>query len=214
MWAIVSSAFVMGFSTSLVCLGTCVPLMAPYTATGEKPSALSGLFSAGLFSIGRLVAYAGILVVFVAVRESISISATWLATATIISGVILMLSGLVALGVFNKPSALGRVLCKQMSGARSPLYLGILAGLKPCGPLLAAMAFMLTLPGAADMSIFILVFWLASSILLLVVGAAGGGLAYILGKRVGINRVKRIASVTMIVIGLVISVQAISLFAY
>ena len=95
MWAIVSSGFVMGFGTSLVCLGTCVPVMAPFTATGEKPSALSGLFSAGIFSIGRLIAYSGILAVSVAVRESISIGMAWLATAAITSGIILILSGII-----------------------------------------------------------------------------------------------------------------------
>jgi sulfite exporter TauE/SafE len=210
----ISTGFVMGFGTSLVCLGTCVPILAPYTATGEKPSVLSGLFSASLFSVGRLIAYAGLLSVFIAVKETISISPTLLAAATMVSGAILMLSGLAVFGVFNMTSTIGRVLCRHMSGARSPLYLGILAGIKPCGPLLAAMAFMLTLPSIADMGVFILVFWLASSILLLAFGAVGGGLASILGRRIGIYRIRRIAGVAMVVIGLFLLARAIGLLMY
>ena len=187
-------------------------MLAPYALSGaNKPSVLSGLYSAGLFSLGRLIAYAGLLLVFIAIEEMVSISPALMAAAAVISGVILMLSGLAALGVFNKPSALGRILCRQMSGARSLLYLGILAGLRPCGPLLAALAFMLTLPGAVDMGVFMLVFWLASSILLLAVGVAGGGLASILGRSIGIDRIKRIAGIAMIVIGLFLLLQGIGL---
>ena len=214
MSAAISAGFVMGFGASLGCLASCMPMLLPYTATAERPSIRSGLFSALLFSTGRLIAYAGLLSVFVAVKETISISPTVVAVATLVSGVILILSGLAAFGVFNQPSILGRFLCRHMSGVRSPLYLGILAGIRPCGPLLAAMAFMLTLTGIAEMSIFVLFFWLVSSFLLLAIGAAGGGLSLILGRRIGIQRIRRIAGVAMVVIGLFLIAQAIGLFIY
>jgi sulfite exporter TauE/SafE len=201
----------MGFGASLGCLATCVPVLVPYTATAEKPSIRSGLVSALLFSIGRLIAYTGLLSVFVAVKEIIPISTTGVAVATLVSGIILVLSGLAAFGIFNRPSILSRTLCQHMSSVRSPLYLGILAGIRPCGPLLAAMTFMLTLPNIAEMSIFVIFFWLVSSFLLLAIGAAGGGLALILSRRIGVDRIRRIAGVAMVVIGLFLVAQAIGL---
>ena len=204
----------MGFGASIGCMATCMPMLVPYTAAAEKPSVTSGLFSASMFSIGRLIAYAGLLSVFIVLKETITISSTVVAVASLVSGIILIFSGLAAFGIFNQPTILGRFLCRNMSSTRSPLYLGILAGIKPCGPLLAAMAFMLTLPGTPEMSLFILFFWLASSILLLVVGAVGGGLASVMGRRIGIERIRRIAGMAMVVIGLFLIGQAIGLFIY
>ena len=211
MSAAISAGFVMGFGASLGCLASCMPMLIPYTAIAEKPSIRSGLFSALLFSIGRLIAYAGLLSVFVAVKETLSISPIVIAIATLVSGIILILSGLAVFGIFNQPSILGRFLCRHTSGVRSPLYLGILAGIRPCGPLLAAMAFMLTLPGITEMSIFVLFFWLVSSFLLLTIGAASGGLSHILGRRIGVHRIRRIAGIAMVVIGIFLIAQAIGL---
>ncbi len=210
----ISAGLVMGFGASLGCMATCMPMLIPYTATAANPSIRNGFVSAFTFSIGRLISYAALLLVFLAVKEIINVSSTVVATATLISGIILLLSGLAAFGVFNQPSFPGRFLCRHMSGVRSPLYLGILAGIKPCGPLIAAIAFMLTLPGFAEMSIFILLFWLVSSFFLLVIGAAGGGLSFLLGRRLGIDRIRRIAGVTMVTIGLVFTAQSIGLFMY
>ena len=211
MIAAVSSGLVMGFSAGIGCMATCVPMIIPYTATAENPSMLRGAGSTALFSIGRLIACAGLLAVFIAVRESLTLSQGVIAAATMISGLILTGSGLTVLGVFRRSAGLGRIVCHQMSGARSPLYLGILAGIKPCGPLMAAMAFMLTLPGVGEMSIFLLFFWLASSILLIVVGAAGGGLSIALGKYIGIERIRRIAGIAMLIIGLFLLLQGVGL---
>jgi hypothetical protein len=84
---------------------------------------------------------------------------------------------------------------------------------RPCGPLVAALAFVLTLPGIASMGLFLLFFWLASSLLMLGVGAAGGGLGAILSHQIGLDRTRRIASLTMVVIGLLFVLQAIGLFS-
>ncbi len=214
MLSTISAGFVMGFSTSLICLGTCMPILAPYTVMGEKPSILSGLFSAFLFSVGRFIAYVILLALFIILNETVFLSPVVLSGATMVSGIILVLSGLAAFGLFNQPNAISRILCKHMAGTSSPLYLGLLAGIRPCGPLLAAMAFMLTLPGIGDLSVFILVFWLASSLLLLAVGAAGGGLATIFGRRIGIERMRRIAGMAMVVIGSYMLIRAIGLLVY
>lgn len=213
MSTIIISGLAMGFGASLGCLASCVPVLVPYTAASAQPSARSGLISSLLFSLGRLAAYGGLLAVLIALSEIIVISPKVEAAATLVSGAILIVSGLALLGVFRWNSVLNRVLCRHISTTRSPLYLGLLTGIRPCGPLLAALAFILTLPGAANMSLFLFFFWVASSILLLGVGAAGGGLGAVLSRQIGLERTRRIAGMTMVIIGILFTFQAIGLLS-
>jgi sulfite exporter TauE/SafE len=160
----------MGFSASLVCLGWCIPVIMPYSATAERPGVMSGLASSFLFCVGRLVSYIGLMSLFLIFREIVTISPIFGAVATLVSGIILVLSGLSSVGAIKTHSAFGRLLCQQVASTRSPLFLGVLTGLRPCGPLLAALAFMLTLPTIPRISIFMLSFWIASSVLVMVLG--------------------------------------------
>jgi sulfite exporter TauE/SafE len=211
MIAVISAGFAMGLGASVNCLGTCVPLLVPFTATAENPTVRGGVISAVFFSLGRLIALAGLLVVFWVVKETITISPTVTAVAMMISGIIMIASGLTAFGVFNRPSFLSRLVCRQMSASRSPLYLGVLAGSRPCGPLVAAMAYMLTLPGIVETGVFLVFFWLASSLFLLAVGAVSSGLAVTAGKKLGVIRIRRIAAMAMMVIGVVLMAQGVGL---
>jgi uncharacterized protein len=208
---VILSGLVMGFGASLGCLASCVPVLVPYTAAAAQPSIRSGLACSALFSLGRLLAYTGLLTVLLALSEMITFDSRLEAGATLASGAILMISGLVSIGAFRWNSALSHTLCRHISTTRSPLYLGLLTGVRPCGPLVAALAFVLTLPGAASMGLFLLFFWLASSCLMLGVGAASGGLGAILSHQIGVDRIRRIAGLTMVVIGLLFTLQAISL---
>jgi uncharacterized protein len=212
--AIILSGLVMGFGASLGCLATCLPVLVPYTATAVQPSIRSGLASSLLFSLGRLLAYAVLLTILLLLSEVVTFNPKFEAVATLASGAILLISGLSSLGAFRWNSALSHMLCRHMSTTRSPLYLGVLTGVRPCGPLLAALTFVLTLPGALSMGLFLLFFWLASSFLMLGVGAAGGGLGTILSRQIGLDRTRRIAGLTMVVIGLLFTSQAISLFSH
>jgi uncharacterized protein len=212
MSAIILSGLVMGFGASLGCVASCVPVLVPYTVSAAQPSVRNGLLSSAMFSVGRLVAYAGLLLALFVLREIFAISPMVEAIATLLSGVILVMSGLASLGAFNWNVALSHALCRHISTTRSPLYLGVLTGVRPCGPLVAALAFVLTLPGLTSMGVFILFFWLASSVLMLGVGVAGGGLGSMLSRQIGLDRTRRIAGITMVVIGLLFTLQGIMLF--
>ena len=192
----------MGLSASLVCLGWCVPVIMPYTAAAERPGALSGLLTTGLFSIGRLVSYLVLMTVFLAVRTLVPLSPVFGNVASLISGILLILSGLVAAGAIKWRSGFAGMLCGRIAGTKSPLYLGVLTGLRPCGPLLAAMAFMLALPTVPSIGVFMISFWVASSILVIALGIVGGGLSMLISKRLGIDRLRSITGMAMIFIGL------------
>ncbi len=213
MLELVSAALVMGLSASTFCLASCVPVLFPYTGTAGKPSFFSGLSLAFLFSAGRLIAYAVLLIAFILLREFVGFSGIVIGIALLISGLLLLLSSLVSFGVFNRPFPLDRVLCRYVAGAKSPLYLGIMSGIRPCGPLLAAIAFVMTLPDIAKMGVFMLSFWLASSALLIIIGGIGGGVMSVLGKRLGIDRIRRISAIAMAVVGVVLLLQAIGYFS-
>ncbi len=209
MLSLVTTALVMGLSASTYCLTSCVPVLFPYAGTVERPSFVSGISLAALFSIGRLVAYSCLALAFVLLREFTGVSSAVISVSLVISGLLLLLSALVAFGAFRNNHAFDRILCRHIAGAKSPLYLGLLTGIKPCGPLLAAMAFVLTIPNKMNMSIFMLVFWLTSSLVLLALGGVGGGLMSFLAKRIGTERMRRIAAVSMVVIGVVLVTQGI-----
>jgi len=209
MFEVVSTALVMGLSASVYCLSSCVPVLFPYTGTVSKPSFFSGFSLALLFSAGRLIAYVGLLSAFILLKQFVGLSTIVVAIATLISGLLLLLSALAVFGVFNRPSPLDRVLCRYVVGTKSPLYLGLLTGIRPCGPLLAAIAFVLTLSSIANMGAFILFFWLASSVTLFIITGIGGGIMAILSQRIGIDRIRRIAAIAMAVIAVFLVLQSI-----
>jgi sulfite exporter TauE/SafE len=64
-----------------------------------------------------------------------------------------------------------------------------------------------TLSGIAEVLLFMLSFWLASSVLIFLIGPISGGLAAAVGKKISIQRVRRISGVALVVVGLFLIVQ-------
>lgn len=199
----------MGLGASVYCLASCIPVLLPLAAAAEKPSVLTGLGMSGLYSVGRLIAYAGLFMAVFLIKEIVSINATFVASASIVSGVILIVSGLISLGAFSVNNPLGRFVCRYASGAKSPFYLGLMTGVRPCGPLIAAMTFTLTLASLIEVTTFVIGFWMASSLVFLAVGVGGGGLSLLLNRRIGMDRVRRIAGIAVIIIGILLTLQGI-----
>ncbi len=199
--SIISTGLIMGFSASLVCLGWCVPVIMPYTAVAGKPGIISGLLTTGLFSLGRLISYLMLMSVFLAFRALVPLSSALGGIATIVSGILLIISGLSATGAIKLRVGFAAFVCRRIAGTSSPLYLGILTGLRPCGPLLAAMAFMIALPTPIGIGSFMLSFWVASSLLVISLGLLGGGISVLVSKKLGVERLRSITGMAMIFIG-------------
>lgn len=204
----------MGFNTGLSCLAFCVPIILPYSASVQKPNWFSGLTLAAFFSVGRLISYAALLLIFVFLKSFLPNNILTEALVTLITGAIVILSALATFGILNWSSGVGSHFCRMVSGSKTPFYLGILMGFRPCPALISALAFTLTLTTPIKMSMFLVSFWLATSVLVLFLGSAGGGLAYFFGQRISLTRVRRISGIAMMVIGLVLVLQAIGLFTY
>ena len=105
--AIVSAGIVMGLSASLVCMGWCIPVIMPYAAAAKKPGMLTGLVTTGLFSLGRLASYSVFVGLFFALKEVLPINPVFGVVATVLSGLILIFSGLSFNGVIKIESKLG-----------------------------------------------------------------------------------------------------------
>ncbi len=211
MLELISAALVMGFGTGFSCMAFCVPLVVPYSGSIPEPNWKRGLLSATLFSFGRLVSYSCLLVVMALVKSFLPDNNLTEALATLITGLIALTSALVTLRIINWSSGFGRLFCNTASGANPPFFMGLLTGFRPCPPLLAALAYVLTLDTLLQMGLFLTVFWMTTSLPILSIGAASGGAAAMLRQKLGEARIRRISGIALGVVGVVFILQAIGM---
>jgi sulfite exporter TauE/SafE len=129
-------------------------------------------------------------------------------------GLLLVFHGLTVLGLFKAKSILGSIFCKYTEGKRSLVYLGMLTGLRPCVPLIAALTYSITLTGIGETMTFMFSFWLASSVLIFLIGPISGVVLGVTSKKISVERIRRISSLALIAIGLFFTTQGIGLVIY
>jgi sulfite exporter TauE/SafE len=212
MLSVILAALAMGVGTIVSCAALCIPLVLPYAASADRPGFLSGAAPGLAFSIGRLVSYVVLMLFLFFLKSTIQENLLTIAIVNVTSGLVAILSGLFILGAFKRYPAINKHYCLMFKGTRSPFVLGLLAGITPCAPLFAALAFIMTLNSLFTMSLFMLCFWLASTLLIILLSSMSGVLASLLTRRVGLERVRRIASIAIIVIGLVLLIRGLSGF--
>ncbi len=214
MSSVIYLGLTLGFGLSTSCAALCTPILVPYIVSSEHPSLRRGFFSAVVFSSGRLISYLSLGLIFGLLVTSFEINPVITATTTLVLGCLLILQGFSSLGVFSVGRAIGSNFCQYIATRRSLVYMGILTGLRPCVPLLAALTYSVTLSGIAEVLLFMLAFWLASSLLIFLIGPISGSLAAVAGKRISVQRVRRISGVALVVVGLFFIAQAAGLIVY
>jgi uncharacterized protein len=202
--AIVLLALLMGLSTSLSCVAICVPVIIPYVSLNDNPSWQTGLVSSVAFSFGRFIAYLGLVLIIYLMKSLLPSGPRVEAIGILISGVVCIFSSLTFFNLWKSSSRLSNLFNHVFSGDKPPIFLGMIMGISPCGPLLAALAFSMTLSTLGQMGLFITFFWLASSVLMIFLGSITGGITRLFGRRVGLERVRRISSTALLLIGLVL----------
>ncbi len=160
--------FVIGLLTSLHCvamcgginLSQCVP-QAPVKGTGK----LSTLRPSILYNFGRVISYTVVGGIVGALGSVVSFSGTAKGIVQLIAGVFMVIMGLNMLNIFpwlrklnpRMPKIFARKINEQKS-SKSPLYVGLLNGLMPCGPLQAMQLYALStgdpFKGALSMLLF------------------------------------------------------------
>jgi len=158
-----ATLFVIGLLTSVHCIGMCggINLSQCINATGDRK--LERLRPSFLYNLGRVISYTVIGGIVGGLGSVISFNGIMRGAVAIFAGIFMIIMGLNMLHIFpwlRKFSLrMPKFLFKNMRGkSNSPLYVGILNGLMPCGPLQAMQLFALStedpVKGALSMMAF------------------------------------------------------------
>jgi sulfite exporter TauE/SafE/copper chaperone CopZ len=160
--------FLIGMLTSVhcvamcggICLSQCVP-----KSNESGNSKLAALRPSVLYNFGRVISYTVIGGIVGALGSAISLSGSFQGIMQIIAGIFMVIMGLNMLNIFpwlrrfnlRMPKVFAKKIYAQKR-SNSPLYVGLLNGLMPCGPLQAMQLYALStgspLKGALSMFLF------------------------------------------------------------
>lgn len=200
--------FVIGLITSVHCvamcgginLSQCIPQSE--AQTGTRLAAFRPTF---LYNLGRVVSYTAVGFLVGTLGSVITFSVVLQAALKLIAGIFMMIMGINLLGIFPQlrrftprmPRMFAQKINLQKQSSNSPLIVGLLNGLMPCGPLQAMQLYALStgspLKGAASMFLFSL------GTVPLMFGL--GALSSMLGKRFS-HKAMTAGGILVIVLGL------------
>lgn len=204
----------LGIGLATSCAVLCLPILVPYIASSAKPSIIRGLYTTLVFSSGRLISYLALGLIFGLLITTVEINPVITATATLVLGLLLAFHGLSVLGLFKTKSIIGSIFCRYTEGKKSLVYLGMLTGLRPCLPLIAALTYSITLASIGETLTFMVSFWFASSLLIFLIGPVSAAVLGVTSKKISVERIRRISSLALVAIGLFFTIQGIGLIIY
>lgn len=212
--------FVIGLITSLHCVAMCGGInlsqciLQAATVGGQKSPALRPSL---LYNLGRVISYTAIGAVVGALGSAVSFSGTLKGVVQLLAGVFMVIMGLNMLGVFpwlrrlnpRMPKLFARKINVEKAASKSPLYVGLLNGLMPCGPLQAMQLYALSTGSPVEGALSMLLFSLGTVPLMLGLGA----LSAVLNKKFN-RKVMTAGAVLMVVLGLSMFTQGWSLSGF
>jgi sulfite exporter TauE/SafE len=159
------------------------------------------------FSLGRLLAYLflGLIVGYVG---GYFLNPFASASVIIPLGIILILYGFLI--SFGSKLRFASIICCGFSKIKSTFLLGMMLGLRPCIPLIAALTYSATLSTVFDSFVFMSSFWLGSTAYIPILGILAGTLTHFAILRSNVDRIRRISGIALIVVGLIFVNQGIA----
>jgi uncharacterized protein len=210
--------FVIGLLTSVHCvamcggigLSQCVP-QGNAAAGGGKLSTLRPSF---LYNLGRVVSYTVVGGIVGAIGSVVSFSGVFKGVVQLAAGVFMVIMGLNMLNLFpwlkklnpRMPKIFARKLSLEKGRSNSPLYVGLLNGLMPCGPLQAMQLYALSTGSPITGALSMLLFSLGTVPLMFGLGA----LSSILSKKFT-HRMMRVSAVLVAILGVFMFSSGMSL---
>lgn len=210
--------FVIGLMTSVHCvamcggvnLSQCVPVQ---KTKNEKNGLLSTLRPSLLYNLGRVLSYTAVGFVVGGLGSLVTFSNTMQGMIKFIAGIFMIIMGLNMLGIFpwlrrfhpRVPFLFAHSLENQKVG-RGPLFVGLLNGLMPCGPLQAMQVYALSTGSPFDGAFSMFLFSLGTVPLMFGLGA----LSSFLGKKFT-NKILTAGAVLVVVLGMSMFSQGWSL---
>lgn len=163
--------FVIGLLTSVHCVAMCGGICITQCAAKDsnnpvKTSKFAAMRPSLLYNLGRVISYTVMGGLVGALGSVVSFSGTMKGIVQILAGVFMVIMGLNMLNVFpwlrklnpRMPKIFAKKIYKQRAKNNSPLFIGLLNGLMPCGPLQAMQLYALStgdpLKGAFSMFLF------------------------------------------------------------
>ncbi len=213
--------FVIGLITSVHCVAMCgginLSQCIPKSEAPESAGRFSSLRPAFLYNLGRVLSYTAVGFVVGALGSVVTFSPAAQGVLKLIAGGFMVLMGLNMLGIFpglraltpRMPKGIARRIDSEKSKSGSPLVVGLLNGLMPCGPLQAMQIYALSTGNAFAGALSMLLFSLGTVPLMFGLGA----LSSALGRRFT-KRVMTVGAVLVAVLGLSMLSQGWSLSGF
>lgn len=181
--------FLIGVLTSVHCIAMCGGICLSQCVTTQRDTAankLSALRPSLLYNLGRVVSYTVIGGIIGAIGSVVSFSGTMKGIVQIVAGIFMVIMGFNMLNLFpalrkfnpRMPKMFARKIYAQRN-SNSPLYIGLLNGLMPCGPLQAMQLYALSTGSPAKGALAMFLFSVGTVPLMFLVGA----LSSILSKK-------------------------------
>ena len=201
--------FVIGLLTSVHCvamcgginLSQCIPQTAAH-GSARKSAALRPSF---LYNLGRVISYTIIGGVVGALGSVISFTGAMRGAVQLMAGVFMVIMGVNMLGLFpslrrfvpRMPRIFSRRINAEKGKSNSPLIVGLLNGLIPCGPLQAMQIYALSTGSPVKGALSMLLFSLGTVPLMFALGA----LSSVLSKRFT-HRVMTAGAALVVILGI------------
>ncbi|MDR0629533.1 MAG: sulfite exporter TauE/SafE family protein [Treponema sp.] len=207
--------FVIGLITSVHCLAMCGGInlsqcIPSAVVTPESGKRWQTLFPSTLYNAGRVISYTTLGAIVGALGSVITVSGRFQGIVQLLAGVFMVIMGINMLGIFpalrrfnlGMPKIFARKIDEQKAGNRSPLCIGLLNGLMPCGPLQAMQLYALSTgsPVAGGISMFL--FSMGTVPLMFGLGALSSALS------------KRFTHRVMTIGAILVTVMGMTMFTY
>jgi sulfite exporter TauE/SafE/copper chaperone CopZ len=205
---------VIGLLTSAHCAAMCGGLSISHIASHSGDGRLAALRPAALYNLGRVASYTAIGFIVGALGAVISLSAAFQGALKLAAGAFMVIAGVNILGVFpglrrfapRIPKVFARGINAEKARTNSPLIVGLLNGLMPCGPLQAMQLYALSTGSALRGAVAMLLFSLGTVPLMFSLGA----LASLLKRRFA-RKIATAGAVLVVVLGLSMLSQGFAL---
>lgn len=202
--------FIVGILTSIHCVGMCGGIMLSQSSYSEGPSKLNSIKPALLYNLGRVISYTLLGGIVGAIGSVFSLSITMRAMLQILAGIFMIIMGLNMTGfsLFRRFNIkLPWSFCSLKKKPKAPLFIGILNGLMPCGPLQTMQLYALGTGSPIKGALSMFLFSLGTIPLMLGFGAISG----ILSK--GYTKtVLKFSGIVVVVLGLIMGSRGLNLY--
>jgi len=201
--------FLVGVLTSIHCVGMCGGIMLSQSIAKEKKGKYEAILPALLYNVGRVISYTLLGGIIGSIGAVFSLSFKIQAYMQLIAGIFMIIMGLNMAGfkIFRKfQIKLPYSMCKVKNKSGSPLIVGLLNGLMPCGPLQTMQIFALGTGSAIQGALSMFMFAIGTVPLMLTFGALSGLLSNGYTKKI-----LKLSGVLIIILGLIMGNRGLAI---